>query len=181
MIEKTPEENSKKRKAEVLTSLQGKSLVLHAQVNGSPVEAIIDTGATISVVSKNFVANANIARAQTIPVEVGNGETVFTCGTTTMMLKMGEKEIPHTAHVLETNAFQAVLGMDVLAGPRCQGILTFPSPSRLLVDGEIVPLQERRGQTKSFSIFRLFKKESYTLVDPWKEKHSKTLKFQKGA
>ena len=179
--EKTPEEASKKRKAEVLTSLQGKSLVLQAHVNGSPLEAIIDTGATISVVSKNFVASANIARAQTIPVEVGNGETVFTCGTTTMVLKMGEKEISHQAHVLETNAFQAVLGMDFLAGPRCQGILTFPSPSRLLVDGEIFPLQERRGQTKSFTIFRLFKKESYTLVDQWKEKALQDLEISRGS
>ena len=87
--EKTPEKNSKKRKAEVLSSLQGKCLVLKAQVNEVPLEAIIDTGATISVVSKNFVAVANIKKAQAIPIEVGNGQTIFTCGTTAMVLHLG--------------------------------------------------------------------------------------------
>jgi hypothetical protein len=59
-----------KRTGEFLTSLPGKSLVLQARVNGSPLEAIIDTGATISVVSKIFVASTSFSSAQSIPVEV---------------------------------------------------------------------------------------------------------------
>jgi len=125
--EKTPEENSKKRKAEVLSSLQGKCLVLKAHVNEVPLEAIIDTGATISVVSKNFVAAANIKKAQAIPIEVGNEQTIFTCGTTAMVLHLGENKISHQVHVLETNAFEAVLGMDFLQGPHCKAFSLFPN------------------------------------------------------
>ena len=57
-------------------------------------EAIIDTGAMISVVSKSFVDQSMIERTQTIPIEVGSGQTVFTLGTTTMMLTLGEKHFP---------------------------------------------------------------------------------------
>ena len=84
---------SKKRKAEIL-SLQGKTLILNAHVNGKPLEAIIDTGATISVVSKSFVDQSMIERTQTIPIEVCSGQTVFTLGKTTMMLTLGEKKFP---------------------------------------------------------------------------------------
>ena len=120
-----------------------------ADVNGKRVEAIIDTGATLSVVAKAFVQEKSINRGRTIPVEVGSGETPFTLGTTTLVLTFGDKVIEHEAHVLNTTAFQAVLGMDFLQGPRCTGILTYPTPPKLLIDGELFPLNELQGKQNS--------------------------------
>ena len=121
--------NPKKRKAEVL-SLKGMTMSIPAHVQGLPIEAIIDTGATISVVAKNCVEDNYIMKSQSIPIEVGSGETIYTLGTTEIILVLGEKAIKHKMHVLETSAFQAVLGMDFLNGPRCTGIATFPNPGK---------------------------------------------------
>ena len=146
--------NPKKRKAEVL-SLKGTTMCLPAHVFGTAVEAIVDTGATISVVSKNFVETCNIKRGHSIPVEVGNGETIFTLGTTEMVLVLGEKTLKQKVHVLETDAFQAVLGTDFLSGPRCSGIITYPHPPKIIVDGEQVTLKTKKdtAQLMDFSEF----------------------------
>ena len=79
--EKTPEENSKKRKAEVLSSLQGKCLVLKAHVNEVPLEAIIDTGATISVVSKKTLwLQPTSKRPKQSPLKLGMGKQFLHVG-----------------------------------------------------------------------------------------------------
>ena len=108
--------NSKKRKANVLL-FQGVTMTTHAFVNGKPLEAIIDTGATLSVVAKPFVAEACIDKSRVIPVEVGSGQTLFTLGETELVLSLGEKTIRHKAQVLDTNAFEAVLGVDFCKVP----------------------------------------------------------------
>ena len=144
-------------------------MCLAAHVHGVPIEAIIDTGATISVVSRNFVEPSDIKKGASIPIEVGNGETIFTLGTTEMTLVMGEKVLKHKVHVLETDAFQAVLGTDFLKGPRCTGLITFPSP-KLIFDGDQIPLRTKKGQIVTHGLFRIFKKESYTLIPEWRSK-----------
>ena len=133
-------ENSKKRKAEVLL-LSGCTMSTRASVNGVSVSAIVDTGATISCVAKSFVSDQALQKDNAILVEVGNGATLFTLGTTELTLQFGSKVLTHKAYVLDTNAFEAVLGMDFLSSPRCTGIFTFPSPPKLMVDGELFILQ----------------------------------------
>lgn len=161
---------NQKRKADVLL-LQGATLIASAEINGRKVDAIIDTGATMSVISKNCVHQGAIVRTMSIPVTVGSGQTIFTLGEAEMVLKLGEKAIPLKAQVLDTDAFQAVLGMDFLQGPRCTGIITFPSPPKLMLDGELYPLMEHKSQKGVFShVFRIFKKESYTLIHDVKSK-----------
>ena len=48
-------------------------MLVDATVNGAPVEAIVDTGATISAVSKYFVPESAIKREETLAVAVGSG------------------------------------------------------------------------------------------------------------
>ena len=80
------------------------------------------------------MAESALQKDHAILVEVGNGAKLFTLGTTELTLKFGEKVLTHKAYVLETNAFEAVLGMDFLSTPRCTGIITFPSPPKLVID-----------------------------------------------
>ena len=101
-----------------------------------------------------------LTKSQSIPIEVGSGETIYTLGTTEIILVLGEKAIKHKMHVLETSAFQAVLGMDFPNGPRCTGIVTFPNPLKIIVDGEQVPLRTKRGGNLTHGLFRIFKKEA---------------------
>ena len=62
-----------------------------------------------------------------IPVQVANGQTAFTLGTTEILVDLGDTIFKQKAHVLDTGAFEAFLGLDFLSGnPRCGGVLTQP-------------------------------------------------------
>ena len=149
-----------------------------ASVNGVSVHAIVDTGATISCVAKSFVAEQALQKENAILVEVGNGATLFTLGTTDLTLQFGSKILTHKAYVLDTNAFEAVLGMDFLSSPRCTGIITFPSPPKLMVDGELFILQELPN-TSAQKLCRIFKTEAYTLIEDVKKNVLEDLGIQK--
>ena len=136
------------------------------------VEAIVDTGATVTCVAKTYVSDRAIRPDNPILVEVGNGAKLFTLGTTDMVLKFGDKVIEHTAYVLDTTAFEAVLGMDFLSSPRCTGIITYPAPPKLLIDGATFVLRDMPSSrlNSAQKICRVFKTESYTLVEDVKSR-----------
>ena len=57
-----------------------------------------------------------------------SGEILFSLGTTKLDVTFGGRTISHSALVLPTKAFQAVLGLDFLCTTPCQGLLTSPEP-----------------------------------------------------
>ena len=120
------DENPKKRKVEQLHIFNEKSWSVHACINGLTINAIIYSGATISAVSKAFVSDAILDRRNITPIQVGSGETIFSMGETDLKINFGQKSIVQRALVIETNAFQAVLGMDFLSNVRIGGLITQP-------------------------------------------------------
>lgn len=146
---------------------------LSASINGTQMEAILDTGATLTVVSRRHVKDNQIKRGEAIPVQVANGQTAYTLGMATLIVKIGETFLEQPAHVLDTEAIDPVLGLDFLTGnPRCGGILTQPPPERLLFDGQLYPLNRASGEHSCahlYRIQRIFKKESYTLIPEVKQ------------
>ena len=161
------EEESRPKRQRVCLFGGNRVWTLNAQVNGTNLKAIIDSGATISVISKKYVLDKALKREQSFPVQVANGETIFTLGTTVMSMKFDDVFFEQKVQVMDTSAFDAVLGLDFLSGnPRCGGILTQPPPEKLLFDGKLFPLKQARVDgMKVYRIFRAFKKESYTLVN----------------
>ena len=145
----------------------GRVWTLNAQVNGTNLRAIIDSGATVSVISRKFVNDHALKREDAYPVQVANGETVFTLGSTLMTMRFDDTLFEQKVQVMETSAFDAVLGLDFLSGnKRCGGILTQPQPEKLLFDGKLFPLKQAKVDgNKVYRIFRAFKRESYTLTD----------------
>jgi len=89
---------------------------------------------------------------------------MYTLGEAIFNLSFGQKILTQKAVVLDTSAFQAVLGTDFLQKPRFGGLLTQPPPCKLLVDGEMFPLEDSTSAPTCHRLFRLFKKESYFLV-----------------
>ena len=140
---------------------------LNAQVNGTNLRAIIDSGATVSVISRKFVNDHALKREDAYPVQVANGETVFTLGSTVMTMRFDDTLFEQRVQVMETSAFDAVLGLDFLSGnERCGGVLTQPPPEKLLFDGKLFPLKQAKVDgNKVYRLFRAFKKESYTLTE----------------
>ena len=133
-------------------------------MNGHAVRAIIDTGATTSVVSSAFVSEKDLKRGNAIPIQVASGMKLFSLGTATISLRLGNEEVKHEALVLETGAFEAVLGLDFIGAKPCGGILTCPRPCRLLFRNKEIPLNEGNEKVGFHKVQRLFKKESYFLA-----------------
>ena len=106
------DDNSRKRKFDAIQLLSGKTWSITSKVNGCNIQAIIDSGATLSAVSKNCVPEKALKRSSAIPIKVGSSDTIYSLGDTILHLTFGEKIITQKAVVIDTNAFQAVLGTD---------------------------------------------------------------------
>ena len=162
------QQNDKKRKLEAVRFMRGSTLTTEVSVGGKKLVAIVDSGATTSAIASHCVPQGSILRSCVVPIQVGNGETVFSEGCAELSLSFGDIQLQQSALVVPTTAFQAVLGMDFLSSPRVGGLLTQPPPCRLLVDGQTFPLSEHKA-SHIHRIYRLFKRESYTLVEDVRE------------
>ena len=157
--------NPRKRKADALQILQMKSktYALPVKVYGQQIQAILDTGATISAVAKKFVPDSQLRRSEAVPLQVGSGEFIYSFGNADLLLQFGPKVFQLSAVVVETNAFQAVLGTDFTESEHFGGLLT--RPPRVLIDGQEFCLQDCPDTKPEIRrLFRLFKTESYSLT-----------------
>ena len=152
---------------------------MHASINGLTLNAIIDSGATISAVSKAYVSDSILDRRNITPIQVGSGETIFSLGEADLKIDFGQKTIVQRALVIDTSAFQAVLGMDFLSNSRVGGLITQPPPGKLLFDGELFPLMEIKCPQACKRLFRIFKKESYALTQQLRDDILDKLEIQK--
>ena len=107
---------------------------LQAHRNGVPLRASVDSGATCSSVSKRFVGERSIEKTNHVTMQVGNGKTIFSEWTGIFTLNLQGKNFHQKPLVVETDAFQAILGTESLANLRIRGIVTQPPACRLLVD-----------------------------------------------
>ena len=79
-----------------------------------------------------------------------------------MAMKFDDVLFEQKVQVMETSAFDAVLGLDSLSGSsRCSGILTQPPPEKLLSDDKLFHLKQARlDGIRVLKMFRAFKKNS---------------------
>jgi hypothetical protein len=156
-------EFSKKRKMEKITYMsQAKTLFLECHVSGFTVNAVIDTGATISALSAKFTGSCEVDRKSSMPIQVGNGQLLFSKGITEVEVSLGTERLCHRMVVVDTDVFDAVLGMDFLYGNASINGLLF-HPARLVVNNKEVLVREE-NHPKICTMFRLFKTESYRLL-----------------
>ena len=157
---------------------------LKASVNGKNVTALIDSGATVSVVAKEFVPEFLLYPEESIPIQVASGQTLFTLGTTDLVVELDSTIFKQKAQVLDTSAFDAILGLDFLSGnPRCGGVLTQPPPERLIFDQKFFELGQmssaRQKCNQIFHVHKLYKSEAYTLTTTVKEKALQKLEIDR--
>ena len=129
-IEDETSNNPKKRKVNLFKTL---ALGLGAKVNGQEVETIIDSGASMSVVSDSLVHPTHIKKENALPVQVETGDS-FQPWNHTNRSPIGWKiHLPQCTGVTnECLPSCAWIGFSV--HPPCQGVLTSPEPCRLLYD-----------------------------------------------
>lgn len=155
----TPRVNQK-RKIDEINLL--KAFYLDTRISNKHMNAIIDTGASISAVSRRFVQGGKINSKDAIPIKVGSGEVIYSLGTTEVQVSLGvDTTLTQRCHVVETNAFDCVLGLDFMHSQPVNGLLL--KPPRLIVNNQEYLLRE---DSQIFSVqhcFRMYQTEDYKL------------------
>lgn len=129
----TDDSNQKKRKIAEINFL--KAFYLDSTILGQKLDSIIDTGASISAVSSKFTRISQINPTEAQAIRVGNGDLIHSLGTTDVEVHIGPSlKLLQKCHVLDTNAFECVLGQDFLESQPVNGILL--KPARLIVEDQ---------------------------------------------
>ena len=143
-------------------------------------DAVLDTGATDSIVASSLVSDPN-SRGY-CAVRVGDGLYTYSEGEKSVDVCMGNFYLPHVCIVMDTSAFQVCLGMNFI----CQNAKTILglifTPSRLIVKNPetdepcLVSLSEKSCQKEggnrlppAQSSLRISRREAYSLLPSLRE------------
>ena len=89
----------------------GKS-VLHLQHACSGESAAQNTGATLSIEARRLLKN--FKKANTVAISIGDGQTIHSLGGVDVSICLGNKSLMQHCRVLVTDAFDIVIGTNVL-------------------------------------------------------------------
>ena len=108
---------------------------------------VLDTGATISIVAQNILPCGSLKNTMTTAaIRMGDGHVVHSCGDCGVEVPMGSQTIAHRLYVMDTEAFDFVLGTDVFVPHSQIQSLTLQAPYLIYVDHgngrESVPLEQ---------------------------------------
>ena len=82
---------------------------------GREYPGVLDTGATISIVAKKTLPSGDLTNIMpTAAIRMEDGHVVHSCGDCEVNLPMGSRGIVHQFYVMDTEAFDFVLGTDLL-------------------------------------------------------------------
>ena len=122
-------------------------------------QALIDTGATCSVVAARAVPPNAVIQEVSTAIKVASGEVVVCTGRVPITVELGTHKITQQCFVMQTEAFSLVLGMDFVR-KHVEGILL--NPDRIIVKGQEFPMTPFSEYQQSN--FRMFRTESYQLI-----------------
>ena len=118
----------------------GNGYLLPVEVTeASSIESFIHTGATSSIMAAKHVPEGEIEYALSVGIRIGDGRICLTEGKYKGTVILGRRRLPKSFLVLETDAFDAVLGEDFFEENPEIPYLGLQSPRHLLVrtdDGE---------------------------------------------
>ena len=96
---------------------------------------VLDTGATISIVAKKTLPCGDLKNIlPTAAICMGDGYVVHSCGDCEVEVPMGSRSIAHRFYVIDTEAFDFVLGTDFFVEHSESLSLTLQAPYVLQVD-----------------------------------------------
>ena len=127
---------------------------------------VLDTGATISIVAKKTLPRGDLKNIKpTAAIRMGDGHVVHSCGDCEVEVPMGSRSIAHRFYVMDTEAFDFLLGTDFFVEHSEILSLSLQAPYVLQVDHgdgwESVPLEQSQ-HTSSYQ--RVCKKEPSTTM-----------------
>ena len=136
------------------------------RLGGREYLGVLDTGATISIVAKKILPCGSLKNTMTTAaIRMGDGHVVHSCGDCEVEVPMGSWTIAHRFYVMDTEAFDFVLGTDFIVQHSQIQSLTLQAPYLLYVDHgsgrESVPLEQSEH---TLSYLRLSKEEPSNMM-----------------
>ena len=77
-------------------------------------KAVLDTGTTLSIVARRLLKQARIRKNETVAIRVGNSSTIHSLGALAVTICLGDEQVSEHCRVLDTDAFDIVIGTDFL-------------------------------------------------------------------
>ena len=74
--------------------------------------AVLDTGATLSIVARRLLKT--FRKTKTVAIRVGDGRTIHSLGAVNLTVCLGDETVTQHCRVLDTDAFDIVIGTDFL-------------------------------------------------------------------
>ena len=74
--------------------------------------AVLDTGATLSIVARRLLRT--FRKTKTVAIRVGDGRTIHSLGGVDVTICLGHETVTQHCRVLDTDAFDIVIGTDFL-------------------------------------------------------------------
>ena len=136
-----------------------RTFCLASRIQDHSLDTILDTGATVSAVAKRYTRNAVIDPHDTMYIRVGNGEVIHSMGSTEVEVDLGSVKCMQICQVLDTNAFDCVLGTDFLHSGPVNGLLL--KPARLIVNNKEFSLRESGNQPQVHRLSGMFSTDDY--------------------
>ena len=136
------------------------------RLGGREYLGVLDTWATISIVAKKILPCGDLKNIlPTAAIRMGDGHLVHSCGDCEVEVPMGSRSIAHRFYVIDTEAFDFVLGTVFFVEHSNIISLTLQAPYILQVDHgdgwESVPLEQSEH---TFSYLRVCKREPSTIM-----------------
>ena len=105
------------------------------RLGGREYLGVLDTGATISIVAKKILPGGRLKNTMTTAaIRMGDGHVVHSCGDCEVEVPMGSRTFAHRFYVMDTEAFDFVLGTDFFVQHSQIQSLTLQAPYLLYVD-----------------------------------------------
>ena len=137
-------------------------------------KAVLDTGATLSIVARKLLKKARIRKTKTVAIRVRDGRTIHSRWGVDVTVCLGDEQVTQHCKVLDTDAFDTVIGTDFLRRNPQVKLLSLQRPYALHCDfgsGLFSVPMELSGRKESGLRYvnRSFGTENYQLVRPsWK-------------
>ena len=97
-------------------------------------KAVLDTGATLSIVARRLLKQAKIGKIKTVAIRVGDGRTINFLGGVDVTVCLGDEQVTQHCKVLDTDAFDIVIGKDFLRRNPQVKLLSLQRPYALHCD-----------------------------------------------
>ena len=127
------------------------------RLGGREYLGVLDTGATISIVTKENLPSVSLTNTMpTAAIRMGDEHVVHSCGDCEVEVPMVSRTIAHRFYVMDTEAFDFVLGTDFFPQHSKIQSLTLQAPYLPYVDHgngrESVPLEQSKHTSSYLSI-----------------------------